>query len=71
MEQTAEKVNAGSGDYLNCIFNDRNTVDFNEKLVMRIPIINNDESKFSEEMEQVDNFGERQVFALHRSQHVG
>lgn len=50
MEQIAEKVNAGFGDDLNCIFNDDNA----EKLVLRIRIMNSDDSKFSEEEEQVD-----------------
>ena len=50
MEQIAEKVNAGFGDDLNCIFNDDNA----EKLVLRIRIMNSDESKFSDEEEQVN-----------------
>ncbi|XP_057378836.1 DNA-directed RNA polymerase II subunit RPB1-like [Daphnia carinata] len=50
MEQIAEKVNAGFGDDLNCIFNDDNA----EKLVLRIRIMNSDDSKFTEEEEQVD-----------------
>ncbi|KAG1660851.1 DNA-directed RNA polymerase II subunit RPB1 [Nymphon striatum] len=50
MEQIAEKINAGFGDDLNCIFNDDNA----EKLVLRIRIMNSDENKFQEEEEQVD-----------------
>lgn len=44
MEQIAEKINAGFGDDLNCIFNDDNA----EKLVLRIRIMNSDENKFQE-----------------------
>ncbi|KAK8780825.1 hypothetical protein V5799_017832, partial [Amblyomma americanum] len=50
MEQIAEKINAGFGDDLNCIFNDDNA----EKLVLRIRIMNSDEGKFQDEEEQVD-----------------
>jgi len=50
MEQIAEKVNAGFGDDLNCIFNDDNA----EKLVLRIHIMNSDDSKFTDEEEQAD-----------------
>eukprot|EP00057_Strongylocentrotus_purpuratus_P012996 XP_011667470.1 PREDICTED: DNA-directed RNA polymerase II subunit RPB1 isoform X2 [Strongylocentrotus purpuratus] len=50
MEQIAEKINAGFGDDLNCIFNDDNA----EKLVLRIRIMNSDENKFQDEEEQVD-----------------
>ena len=50
MKQIAEKVNAGFGDDLNCIFNDDNA----EKLVLRIRIMNSDDGKFGEEEEQVD-----------------
>ncbi|XP_071838270.1 DNA-directed RNA polymerase II subunit RPB1-like isoform X1 [Apostichopus japonicus] len=50
MEQIAEKINAGFGDDLNCIFNDDNA----EKLVLRIRIMNSDDSKFQDEEEQVD-----------------
>ena len=50
MEQIAEKVNAGFGDDLNCIFNDDNA----EKLVLRIRIMNSDDSKFADEEEQAD-----------------
>jgi len=43
MEQIAEKINAGFGDDLNCIFNDDNA----EKLVLRIRIMNaEDGTKF-------------------------
>ena len=41
MEQIAEKINYGFGDDLNCIFNDDNA----DKLVLRIRIVNNSESK--------------------------
>ncbi|KAL7982998.1 hypothetical protein Chor_013604 [Crotalus horridus] len=44
MEQIAEKINAGFGDDLNCIFNDDNA----EKLVLRIRIMNSDENKMQE-----------------------
>ncbi|XP_043274363.1 DNA-directed RNA polymerase II subunit RPB1 [Venturia canescens] len=51
MEQIAEKINAGFGDDLNCIFNDDNA----EKLVLRIRIMNSDDSKFQDtEEETVD-----------------
>ncbi|XP_066583647.1 DNA-directed RNA polymerase II subunit RPB1 [Prorops nasuta] len=51
MEQIAEKINAGFGDDLNCIFNDDNA----EKLVLRIRIMNSDDSKFQDtEVETVD-----------------
>uniref|UniRef100_A0A452UNB8 DNA-directed RNA polymerase subunit n=1 Tax=Ursus maritimus TaxID=29073 RepID=A0A452UNB8_URSMA len=50
MEQIAEKINAGFGDDLNCIFNDDNA----EKLVLRIRIMNSDENKMQEEEEVVD-----------------
>ena len=39
MEQISEKINAGFGDDLNCIFNDDNA----EKLVLRIRIMNTDD----------------------------
>ena len=44
MEQIAEKINAGFGDDLNCIFNDDNA----EKLVLRIRIMSSDDAKFGE-----------------------
>uniref|UniRef100_A0A6M2DJ97 DNA-directed RNA polymerase subunit n=1 Tax=Xenopsylla cheopis TaxID=163159 RepID=A0A6M2DJ97_XENCH len=50
MEQIAEKINAGFGDDLNCIFNDDNA----EKLVLRIRIMNNEDNKFQDEEENVD-----------------
>ena len=50
MEAISEKITAGFGDDLNCIFNDDNA----EKLVLRIRIMNNDEGKGGEEEEQVD-----------------
>merc|ERR1719239_652979 len=45
MEQISEKISSGFGDDLNCIFNDDNA----EKLVLRIRIMNNEESKFQDE----------------------
>ena len=51
MKQIAEKVNAGFGDDLNCIFNDDNA----EKLVLRIRIVNSDDV-FSVEDEQVEKW---------------
>jgi DNA-directed RNA polymerase II subunit RPB1 len=48
MEQIAEKINAGFGDDLNCIFNDDNA----ERLILRIRIMNSDEKM--EDEEQVD-----------------
>ncbi|XP_014262669.1 DNA-directed RNA polymerase II subunit RPB1 [Cimex lectularius] len=50
MEQISEKINAGFGDDLNCIFNDDNA----EKLVLRIRIMNSDDGKMNEEEESVD-----------------
>lgn len=50
MEQISEKINAGFGDDLNCIFNDDNA----EKLVLRIRIMNSDENKLTDEEETVD-----------------
>ena len=49
MEQIAERINAGFGDDLNCIFNDDNA----ERLILRLRIMNSDE-KMDEEQEQVD-----------------
>merc|ERR1719215_2271185 len=49
MEQISEKINAGFGDDLNCIFNDDNA----EKLVLRIRIMNSEDSKEDDE-EQAD-----------------
>ncbi|CAG2112106.1 unnamed protein product, partial [Medioppia subpectinata] len=48
MEAIAEKINAGFGEDLNCIFNDDNA----ETLVLRIRIMNSEEKM--EEEEQVD-----------------
>lgn len=48
MEQIAEKINAGFGDDLNCIFNDDNA----DKLVLRIRIMNNEDNKFQENDEE-------------------
>lgn len=50
MEQISEKINAGFGDDLNCIFNDDNA----EKLVLRIRIMNSDDNKMADEEETVD-----------------
>ena len=50
MEQISEKINAGFGDDLNCIFNDDNA----EKLVLRIRIMNSDDGKDMGEEEQAD-----------------
>lgn len=51
MEQIAEKINAGFGEDLNCIFNDDNA----EKLVLRIRMMNSEDSKFQDnEDENVD-----------------
>ncbi|BES92171.1 Hypothetical protein polymerase [Nesidiocoris tenuis] len=51
MEQISEKINAGFGDDLNCIFNDDNA----EKLVLRIRIMNSDDGKqTADEDEAVD-----------------
>merc|ERR1719210_794600 len=51
MEQISEKINAGFGDDLNCIFNDDNA----EKLVLRIRIMNaGDEDKDEGDQEQAD-----------------
>jgi DNA-directed RNA polymerase II subunit RPB1 len=50
MEQISEKINAGFGDDLNCIFNDDNA----EKLVLRIRIMNADDGKDAGDEEQAD-----------------
>jgi RNA polymerase Rpb1, domain 7. len=50
MEAISEKINAGFGDDLNCIFNDDNA----EKLVLRIRIMNSDDSKMQDEEDAVD-----------------
>ncbi|CAB4056971.1 RPB1 [Lepeophtheirus salmonis] len=65
MEQISEKINAGFGDDLNCIFNDDNA----EKLVLRIRIMNSDDSKDTDE-EQADKNGGRHVLKMHRSKHA-
>ena len=41
MEQIAERISAGFGEDLNCIFNDDNA----EKLVLRIRIMNSEDNK--------------------------
>ncbi|OWR53673.1 DNA-directed RNA polymerase II subunit RPB1 [Danaus plexippus] len=58
MEQIAEKINAGFGDDLNCIFNDDNA----EKLVLRIRIMNNEESKFQDNDEETVDKMEDDMF---------
>ncbi|CAB0039622.1 unnamed protein product [Trichogramma brassicae] len=50
MEQIAEKINAGFGDDLNCIFNDDNA----EKLVLRIRIMNSEDNKFTDASDMED-----------------
>ena len=50
MEQISEKINAGFGDDLNCIFNDDNA----EKLVLRIRIMNSEEGGKDDEEDQAD-----------------
>jgi len=50
MEHISEKINAGFGDDLNCIFNDDNA----EKLVLRIRIMNSDGGGKDDEEEQAD-----------------
>ncbi len=49
MEQISEKITAGFGDDLNCIFNDDNA----EKLVLRIRIMNSDESKSQDNVSEI------------------
>lgn len=44
MEQISEQIHAGFGGDLNCIFNDDNA----EKLVLRIRIMNSEESKYQD-----------------------
>ncbi|XP_003740810.1 DNA-directed RNA polymerase II subunit RPB1 [Galendromus occidentalis] len=58
MEQIAEKINAGFGDDLNCIFNDDNA----DKLVLRIRIMNNDGDKFADGAEEQADKMEDDVF---------
>lgn len=50
MEAISEKINAGFGEDLNCIFNDDNA----EKLVLRIRIMNSEDSKLNEGEENLD-----------------
>merc|ERR1711899_678163 len=52
MEQISEKINAGFGDDLNCIFNDDNA----EKLVLRIRIMNSDDGKDQADKMEDDMF---------------
>lgn len=58
MEQIAEKINAGFGDDLNCIFNDDNA----EKLVLRIRIMNSDDNKFQDSEEETVDKMEDDMF---------
>ncbi|KAM0727491.1 DNA-directed RNA polymerase II subunit RPB1 [Formica fusca] len=58
MEQIAEKINAGFGDDLNCIFNDDNA----EKLVLRIRIMNSDDNKFQDTDEETVDKMEDDMF---------
>ncbi|XP_078486594.1 DNA-directed RNA polymerase II subunit RPB1-like [Ciona intestinalis] len=58
MEQIAEKISAGFGDDLNCIFNDDNA----EKLVLRIRIMNSEEQKADEDNEEQTDKMEDDVF---------
>ncbi|KAG8036703.1 hypothetical protein G9C98_004025 [Cotesia typhae] len=58
MEQIAEKINAGFGDDLNCIFNDDNA----EKLVLRIRIMNSEDNKFHECDEEIADKMEDDMF---------
>ncbi|KAH0544137.1 DNA-directed RNA polymerase II subunit RPB1 [Cotesia glomerata] len=58
MEQIAEKINAGFGDDLNCIFNDDNA----EKLVLRIRIMNSEDNKFQEGEEEIADKMEDDMF---------
>jgi hypothetical protein len=50
MEAISEKINAGFGEDLNCIFNDDNA----EKLILRIRIMNSDDSKMNDGEENLD-----------------
>lgn len=58
MEQIAEKINAGFGDDLNCIFNDDNA----DKLVLRIRIMNSDDNKFQDNEEDTVDKMEDDMF---------
>lgn len=50
MEAISEKINAGFGEDLNCIFNDDNA----EKLILRIRIMNSEDSKLHDGEENLD-----------------
>ena len=50
MEQISEKINAGFGEDLNCIFNDDNA----DKLILRIRIMNNEQKQEDDEEEAAD-----------------
>ncbi|XP_055313031.1 DNA-directed RNA polymerase II subunit RPB1 [Sitodiplosis mosellana] len=58
MEQIAEKINAGFGEDLNCIFNDDNA----DKLVLRIRIMNSEDSKFQDNEEDTVDKMEDDMF---------
>lgn len=58
MEQIAEKINAGFGDDLNCIFNDDNA----DKLVLRIRIMNGEDNKFQDSEEDTVDKMEDDMF---------
>uniref|UniRef100_H2Z9D8 DNA-directed RNA polymerase subunit n=1 Tax=Ciona savignyi TaxID=51511 RepID=H2Z9D8_CIOSA len=58
MEQIAEKISAGFGDDLNCIFNDDNA----EKLVLRIRIMNSEEQKTDDGSDEQADKMEDDVF---------
>ena len=60
MEQISEKINAGFGDDLNCIFNDDNA----EKLILRIRIMQNDGKTEEEEDEDDPNRTEFRQFLI-------
>ena len=48
MEQISEKINAGFGDDLNCIFNDDNA----EKLILRVRIMNTESKENEDETDE-------------------
>lgn len=50
MEAISEKINAAFGEDLNCIFNDDNA----EKLILRIRIMNSEDSKLHDGEENLD-----------------
>lgn len=58
MEQISEKINAGFGDDLNCIFNDDNA----EKLVLRIRIMNTEDKDEANETEELADKMEDDMF---------